>query len=248
MSSLSLMHCTCQRPSLSWLLEACQLRLIWSCLRPRTYTVPDGSISFMSSLSFIHCTVPASVHLFHDLPQLDSRDVLCLSASISFMSSLDALSYLPACTSFMTSGSLIAVIYYALQRPSLLWALLAWCTAYLPASISFMTSRSLPTPPDLEPTRDLPARGLLSSKLNVLQAVKQKLHLTKKIELNTKQTNKRAATYLTRNKKYSFFLYWTETLHDKQTQLWEIRDLNLKRLCSKIVQIKLDNPTRPSSY
>ncbi len=184
----------------------------------------------MSSLRLMPCTVPAGVHLFHDLPKLsntallgavwDLIHVLVLAAPSLLWAPLAwcTVQYLPASISFMTSRSLIAVMYCACacQRPSLLWALsmhcvpasvhlfhdlpqldsrdvldgsisfisslsLMHCTVqYLPASISFMTSRSLPTPPDLEPTRDLPARGLLSSKLNVLQAVKQKLHLTKK--------------------------------------------------------------------
>jgi hypothetical protein len=48
--------------------------------------------------------------------------------------------------------------------------------SYLPESISFMTSRSLPTPV-FGPTRDLPALGLLSSKLRVLNTNKDFLTL-----------------------------------------------------------------------
>ncbi len=140
-------------------------------------TVPDGSISFMSSLSLMHCTcqrpsllwvflawciaVPASVHLFHDLPKLDSRGVLYCWRRPSLLWALLAWCTIPAGVHLFLDlpklansaylgavWNLIDVLY--LTAPSLLWALLAWCTAYLPASISFMTSRSLPTPPDLE--------------------------------------------------------------------------------------------------
>ncbi len=93
------MHYNCRRPSLSWPPEACQLRLTWSCFRPNTCTVHDGSISFMSSLSLMHCHT-------------------CQRPSLSWPPA--------ACQLCLTWPDLIHVLY--LTTPSLLWAPLAWCT------------------------------------------------------------------------------------------------------------------------
>ncbi len=146
-SLMTVMYCALQRPALLWAL------LAW-CI-----------------------AIPASVHLFHDLPKL------------AYSAWLGAV------------WDIIHVLY--LTAPSLLWALWTWCTVPVPASVHLFHDL-----PKLANSAWFGAHsGPSGSGVAVIEAqcpasskIKAAITLDKKIEFNTKTTNKTSnySTYLTR--------------------------------------------------